>query len=501
MSGRGTRLGRYLLGERIAVGGMGEVFVATQSSLAGFEKPLVIKLMLPHLAADAAAVEMFLNEARVAARFRHPNVVQIFDVGVDTGRYFISMELIRGVSLASLMRALATHHEQLEPDLFAHVARGLCAGLEHAHAQRAEDGSPLELVHRDVSPQNVLISTDGEVKLTDFGISKVKGASSSTEPGVIKGKFEYLPPEAIQSQALDRRLDVYAAALTLFHLATLRSPFRRASDLDTLRAVLNEPLPPLREARPDLPEAACAAIARCASKRPEDRLASARELADAFPVPPGDAAARLGALIARLCEGEVKGLANKTALSKVGPGTEDLALGSVEVEAPSTGATPSRRRRGWAGYVAVALAGAALAAGAFIVNARLGRAPEPPPPAPVPAVAAVVAPPAPVPEAPPAVEPAPEEPAPKRGVRRAPPKPAARPAAGSEAPALLSIDATPWAHVSIDGTQVGDTPIASYPVTSRQVSIVFTNDDTKKRRVKTVKTRPGQRVSVHEDLR
>src|SRR4051812_16052368 len=231
---------------------MGEVYLAVQTGIGSFEKPLALKLLLPHLAMNMDAVQMFLTEARLAARMNHANVTQIFDVGFIDHRYFMAMELVQGVSLDKLIRALML---QGPPplDLAMYVARALCDGLHHAHEQRGPDGQPLGLVHRDVTPHNVLISVDGAVKLADFGIARAtagKASSDSSEPMV--GKMSYVAPEQMRGEVIDRRADVYAAALTVIHFATLRNPFRKADRDETVDAVLTGPLPQLKGLPPAL---------------------------------------------------------------------------------------------------------------------------------------------------------------------------------------------------------------------------------------------------------
>lgn len=296
----GIVLGRYVLGPLIARGGMGEVFHATQQGMGQFAKPLVLKLLLPHLGDDPLSVQLFLEEARLASRMNHPNVVSILDVGVSGGRYFIAMELVRGTSLAAMIDALNDTRTQLPPGVLYHLARGLAEALHHAHEQVDAKGVPLGLVHRDVSPQNLLVSVDGVVKLTDFGIAKARDSLASTRPGFVRGKVEYLSPEQALTRKIDRRADLFAAATTLFHAATRVSPFRGANEAETARAVVSEPFPLLSEYRPDLADLS-AVLQRAAAKDPDSRYATARELRDALPKPPVEAADQLAALMVKLC--------------------------------------------------------------------------------------------------------------------------------------------------------------------------------------------------------
>ncbi|MBN1206079.1 MAG: serine/threonine protein kinase [Myxococcaceae bacterium] len=298
----GIPLGRYLLGEKLASGGMGEVFVAVERGEGGSEKPLAMKLLLRHLSDEPQVVKMFLDEARLCARMSHPNIVQILDLGREEGRYFLAMELVRGVSLVHLVRVLAEQRRTLSAPMMLHVARRLLDALHYAHTLKGADGKRLGLIHRDVTPHNILVSMTGEVKLTDFGIAKVQAAVGQTRPGVVRGKIDYLAPEQLRFERLDSRVDLFTAGLTLVFMATGRSPFARNSTQETLKAVQNEPLPLLEVLRPDLPRPLLEAITRATEKDPSRRFPSARAFREALPPPSAEERAEvLGALVREVC--------------------------------------------------------------------------------------------------------------------------------------------------------------------------------------------------------
>ncbi|HEY4221958.1 MAG TPA: serine/threonine-protein kinase, partial [Myxococcota bacterium] len=188
-----TRFGRYLLDERIGAGGMAEVYRARLSGEGGFEKVVCIKRILPHLAKDPAFAAMFRDEAAIAARLQHGNIVQIFDFGEVDGSLFIAMEYVEGLSLAKLLQIVVRRGEQLPIAAVLRIGVDVCKGLKHAHVA-AHNGKPLGIVHRDVTPHNILLSKDGDVKVADFGVARADGRRTHTKTGVIKGKLQYMAP-------------------------------------------------------------------------------------------------------------------------------------------------------------------------------------------------------------------------------------------------------------------------------------------------------------------
>lgn len=231
------KLGRYLLGAEIASGGMAMVYRAKFVGVAGFEKEFAVKKILPQWSHDAQFARMLIDEAKVLVRLHHPNIVQVFELGLDAGTYFIVMEYVDGWDLRAVLRRLKRSGRELPLPILAHVVKNVCLGLEFAHARHDGNGEPLGIVHRDVSPQNVLLSRDGQVKLTDFGIAKMSGKTTTTRSGVLKGKYAYMSPEQALGREVDQRSDVFSFGALLYEMAVGKKCFEGANDLATLENV------------------------------------------------------------------------------------------------------------------------------------------------------------------------------------------------------------------------------------------------------------------------
>ncbi len=269
----GIPFGAYRLERRLARGGMAEVFLARQRGPAGWGRPVALKRILPHLVEDESFVRMFLDEARLAARLSHPNIVHIYELGEAEGAYYIAMEYVHGVDVATLFRR---HDLQpLPPELIARLGADAAAGLHHAHTFADADGTPLGIVHRDVSPQNLLVATTGVVKLVDFGIAKAAFQSDETRPGVVKGKFAYMSPEQVIAQPLDGRSDVFALGIVLWELLAGRVAVPRADPIEGMRMVRDGRIPPIETIRPDTPPELAHALGRALARRRDERPTAA----------------------------------------------------------------------------------------------------------------------------------------------------------------------------------------------------------------------------------
>ncbi|EYF01287.1 serine/threonine protein kinase [Chondromyces apiculatus] len=274
------QFGKYTLLRRLAAGGMAELYLALHRSVASFEKLVVIKRILPSMNQDRAFIEMLLHEARIAATLSHPNIVQIFDVGQHDGCYFIAMEHIHGEDVRSIVRAMrrkSVAEFPLEHALT--ICLGMCAGLAYAHEKRDLEGGVLDIVHRDISPQNVVVTFTGDVKIVDFGVAKSVQAGDEAEDGkLLKGKAPYMSPEQARGDAIDWRSDIFAVGVVLFELTTGRRLFKGSSEYETLHMITERDYPRPVELKPGYPPALDAIVMKALAKRREDRYQSAREM-------------------------------------------------------------------------------------------------------------------------------------------------------------------------------------------------------------------------------
>jgi serine/threonine protein kinase len=276
-----TAFGKYRILRRLGAGGMAEAFLAEQPGAAGFTRTVVLKRVLPHLADQPEFTRMLVNEARLAARLSHANIAQIYDLGQAGETTFLTMEYVDGVDLATLWeRADERGRAPLPLGACARVVLDLCAGLHHAHGATDSLGHPLGLVHRDVSPPNVMVSRDGVTKLIDFGVAKATALAGETVAGAAKGKHAYMSPEQCRGKAIDARSDQFAVGILLWELVAWRRLFRRDADYLTMRAVVEAHVPPVHTLRPEAPDALDAILRRALAKDPDDRFTTCEELAD-----------------------------------------------------------------------------------------------------------------------------------------------------------------------------------------------------------------------------
>ena len=276
------RLGPYELLRRIATGGMAEVYLARRAGPHGFQKIVAVKRILPQYARDADFVAMFVDEARVCARLGHPNIVQVFDFGEHDGELYMAMEYVDGTTGARLIRAAANRAEEIPLDVCLHITLSLLRALEYAHAARDDDNQPLSLVHRDVSPGNVLIDRSGTIKLTDFGIARAAEIERRTDAGQLKGKLGYMSPEQVVGKELDARSDLFTLGIVLAEMLILRPLFSGGKELDVLLRIRDADLTAIDRAGSRVPDDIRAVLFRALSRDPALRWAHATAFAEAI---------------------------------------------------------------------------------------------------------------------------------------------------------------------------------------------------------------------------
>ncbi|MHB8420976.1 MAG: protein kinase domain-containing protein [Myxococcales bacterium] len=545
----GERLGRYTLLGKLATGGMAEVFLARQDGPQGFAKTVVIKKILGHLAEDEQFVQMFLNEARLAALINHPNVVSIYELGEDaeSGSFYMVMEYIDGGNLKRVAHAAARNRRRLPIELCAKVLADAAAGLDFAHNLKNESGQPLEIVHRDVSPENILITYGGQVKVVDFGIAKASVAEGRTRTGQLKGKFGYMAPEQALGKPLDRRADVWALGVVLYWLCTGQKPFGGDSEGAIIQKILYATPQVPSERNPAVDAEMDRIILTALAKDPVQRYPNARALqtdlerwaaaagkpvstlalADFMNQQFPEATDQDRLLTRAILSGDFKlqSTPSATELSRSGSRSRSQTGTSV-VRPPLT----RWRRAGVAGGLLLAIVGvglgwklstpkapppaqpataAATPLPAPAVNPAPAPAPAPTPAAPLPPVPALHMDPI-VIGTPPHLEPADRSASRARlGHRRghshaAPALPAQAPAEAAPVPrgppGKLAVRVLPWAAVYVDGQLAGTTPFEPVPIAAGRHSVRLVNDEIHAERTMTVDIKSGETFTLKSKL-
>ena len=458
-----ARLGRYQLLGQLATGGMAEIHLARLAGEAGFEKTVVVKRLLPELVASPAFVAMFLDEGKLVARLDHPNICEVHELGRDGAEYFLAMPYLDGVAVTELIARPRDPDRLGELRVAAGVIVQACAGLHHAHELRDADGTAAGLVHRDISPSNLFVTAAGQVKVLDFGIAKVRGASE-TEAGTIKGKTQYMAPEQLLGEPLDRRCDVFALGIVLYELATHQRLFKRPSDYLAARAILEDPIPRADQADPAIPAPVADVIARALTRDRAARFADAAELARALEdalAPLGGVAslAQIAAVVTSTDELSAQRTRQARVLAQAKAHTDvELAItrplhgAQTRVSPPPVhGATA----RPWARRALVAAGGVALVITMVLALRPHGGEADAPAASPADAATRVATSPAP-PDAPTSPADAPPSPAdaPDAATIEMPAEPARPPRPGT-----FSIDSSPFATIFVDGARLDVTPI------------------------------------------
>jgi len=273
---------RYQVLKKIDAGGMAEIFLAKSLSIQGMEKFVAIKRVLPSLTKNAKFIEMFLDEARLSLGLTHANIVQVFDVSQSAGTYFIVMEYVDGFNVRHLFQRASEIGYRIPLPVACYILIEVCKGLEAAHTKRDSEGKHLRIVHRDLSPPNILVSRAGEVKITDFGLAKATSQLSKTDPGVVKGKYSYLSPEVTDGKAADLRADIFAAGIVLWELLSNRRLFFGKTDVETVDMVRKAEVPALSKLNPEVTSEFEQILERSLAKDPKKRFTSAREFGEAI---------------------------------------------------------------------------------------------------------------------------------------------------------------------------------------------------------------------------
>ncbi|MBZ0237169.1 MAG: serine/threonine protein kinase, partial [Deltaproteobacteria bacterium] len=275
---------RYTITERLDAGGMAEVFRGVAESMEGFKKAVAIKRVLPNLTKNQKFVSMFLDEARLSLFLQHANIVQVFDISkTPDNAYFLVMEYVDGCNLKTLIERQKQRGKRLEIPHTIYLMIECCKALNYAHVlEHPETGEPLGIVHRDISPPNILLSKNGEVKLVDFGLAKANSQIESTDPGVVKGKFSYLSPEAASGLDVDHRADVFAVGIILWEMFTGRRLFYGDTDYQTVELVRQARIPSIQALNPEIEPELEAVVRKALARDPNDRYQHAADLGDAL---------------------------------------------------------------------------------------------------------------------------------------------------------------------------------------------------------------------------
>jgi eukaryotic-like serine/threonine-protein kinase len=493
--------GKYRLVRALAEGGMAQLFLAKQAGPEGFEKTVVVKRVLPHLSVQSDFVRMFLDEARLAARLSHPNIVHVFDFGEVGGAYFLAMEYLPGENLASVMRQARRLGKPIPTYVAALIAGLICDGLSYVHSLTDSDGKPLAIVHRDISPSNLFLTFQGNVTILDFGIAKAHGQLNQTRSGVLKGKLAYTSPEQVQRGPVDARADLFCLGVVLFELLAGRRLFPQKREAALVRALLDEPIPLPSRFRPDVSPELDRIVNRALQRDPGKRFASAlamREEIDGYltTLKYARPTAQLQGLLIDLFGPEhLRAKTREMGEDEASRVTEGVDLGPSSgapaepaEAAPATAVArkrtiairrnmPSRRAR-W-----TFAAGAAAVVFAAVVLVAVWQRQHPRPLPPLPDEGRLQEPANPAPLLDPPQAPAPNGELPPSDV-----KPPIRPKKGS-----LTVNCLPWCHVYLDGADTGlDSPAKGIRLSPGRHRLRVVNPPSKRERSLEVEIRAGQ---------
>ena len=482
-----TTFGRYELLVRLARGGMAELFLARLRGIGGFARLVAIKRILPHLSEDPPFVQMFLNEGRIAAQLAHPNVCQVHEIGEVDGQLFLVMEYLAGVAWSELAAAIPQRQRQTLR-IAASVIGQACDGLHYAHEH--------DVVHRDVSPQNLFVTVDGACKVLDFGVSKMVSDVNRTRSGLIKGKLPYMPPEQLKGEPVDARADVFAMGVVLWEALTGERLFLRANDYLIWKAISEEPIPPVSKYCADYGPAVDRVVGHALERDRELRFPTIRAFADELryvtsaiggPATPGELAEIVKWTCAPQLEARRRQVAVAAEVTPLEDTHEDVTAASVthSVQLRDESVALGRRRKRWFG---IAIGIMAIGAAGVGIAAILARIDAPPQPLPEPLVTTRIDPPSGDaeiemdPSDPDVASDAPTSPAPAPHVRRVQP------------PGFFSIDSNPYATIFIDGKRRDQTPLFRIVLPSGRHRVRAVLADGRERTFQ-IQIAPGKEVS------
>jgi len=446
--------GKYLLTKHIASGGMADVFKAKAFGIAGFEKVVAIKRIHPHLSIDQDFINMFIDEARIASNLSHPNIVQIFDLGSIDNMYFIAMEYIEGITAENYIRSAPLDRERIVLSCF--IAREVANALQYAHSRTIE-GKPMNLVHRDISPQNILLSEDGTIKLTDFGVAKARFRLSKTESGMTKGKYPYMAPEQVTGNPVDHRSDIFSLSVVLYELLTGQMAFQGETEFEIMESIKKCEYKPIKKLNNAIPDEVEWIVVKGMQKNPAHRFASAGELA-----------MRLSEIIKAHNQVELHEKLSETVKSIKGNRVEKEKKDSTKTIVVPALKIRRKKTRMWLGGMGTFLL--ALLAINIMINDKNHH----------------------------------EEIKNKvnnenLSIKKENIPPQELVQNTEEQQAVLNINSSPWSYVFIDGKKVGDTPVSSLTLTPGVHNIIFQSPAGKKK-ILTVHLAPGEKRTIFENL-
>jgi serine/threonine protein kinase len=388
------RLGRYILVDRLGAGGMAEVFRALALGPEQFQRVVVVKRILPQFAAKPSFVQMFIDEARLCGRMSHPNIIQVYEFGNQDNQYFITMEYVEGRSLGHVLQRLHERKERLPPLIAAEIMRQICRGLAYAHGLTAEDGKPLQIVHRDLSPANLLVGYNGAVKVLDFGIARMENRfrAGITDPGQVKGKSSYLAPEQLSGNPVDHRADLFTLGIVLHEMLTGQRLFRAGNTTEEIQRIRAMPIVPPSQVNRAVPVRLDAIVLRALRRQREERYQDATDLADAlegFLLEHRVSSQELPAFLRTLYGSEIGSDRIRFTREEIQALTAQLPPVAPAIDVRATGSSPSGEaaievdvsedppRRFRAARALLLTGGMALAALAVVLGPKVAFAPPP----------------------------------------------------------------------------------------------------------------------------